>query len=105
MQQSFKRLRMTLLTVERIQNKIMRFNYYQLYERFLARNEEPHEQTLFHGTGDTNPDKIVSTLDGLNYHCEDEVLWGRALYFAYNVRLSNCYSFRLTRTSLKSILM
>ena len=103
-QQSFKRLQMTLLTVERIQNKIMWFNYHQLYERFLAQNEEPHEQTLLYGTGDTNPDKIVSTLDGLDYHYEDEVLWGHALYFAYDVRLSNCCSFRLTRTSLKSTL-
>ena len=103
-QQSFKRTGMCLKEVDRIQNKFLWFNYHQLCQRFLARQEEPNEQTLFYGTGDINPDIIISSKDGIDYRYANEGLWGRALYFAYDVRLSNIYSYRLPRTNLICIL-
>ena len=43
-------------------------------------------------------------MDGIDYRYANEGLWGRALYFVYDVRLSNSYSYKLPRTNLKSIL-
>ena len=94
-QQSFKRTGMCLKKVDRIQN---------MFLWFLARQEEPNEQTLFYGTGDMNPDIIISGKDGIDYRYANEGLWGRALYSAYDVRLSNIYSYRLPRANLRCIL-
>ena len=93
---------MHLQSVDRIQHRFLWFN--QLHQRYLARQEDPNGETLFYGTGDINPDQIVSSMDGIDYRYANEGLWGRALYFAYDVRLSNSYSYKLPRTNLKSIL-
>ena len=100
-QESFNRRDIYLQSVDRIQNRFLWFNYQQLHQRYPARQEDPNEDTLFNGTGDINPDKIASNMDGIDYRYANEGLLGRVLYFSYDVRLSNSYSYKLTRTNLK----
>ena len=101
----FKRTKLTPLKIVKIHNRYQWHNYQQTLHRFVFREENPNERILFHGTGDEDPQTIISSRDGIDFRFSNQGLWGFATYLAEDVRLSNSYAYEVPNTNLKSIFL
>ena len=68
------------LRIDRIQNKHHWYAYQQSYQRFIFNKQDPNEMTLFHGTGEEDPDQILTCKDGIDFRISNRGQWGYASY-------------------------
>ena len=57
--------------------------------------------TLFHGTGEEDPDQILTCKDGIDFRISNRGQWGYASYFTDDVRFSNSFAFKVPMSNLK----
>ena len=54
-------------SIHRIQNKHHWYAYPQSYQRFIFNKQDPNQMTLFHDTGEEDPDQIITCKDGIDF--------------------------------------
>merc|ERR1712137_535338 len=104
---SFAKHKATVTNVERIQ--VM-----SLYQQYHAqdhhiRNElgglDPLHLSLFHGTGNSDPDLILSNPNGFNRGYANCGMWGRGTYFAERSDYSHDYAYKVDGTQRQMFLV
>ncbi len=51
----------------------------------------PQVEYLFHGTSQTDPQKIIKSEEGFDLRLSKAGMWGHAIYFAENSKYSSDY--------------
>lgn len=83
-----------IISIERIQCKSLYTSYQANIKALRIRDKaEPAVKELFHGTGHTDPDSILSHDSGFDRSFSNSGMWGKGTYFATNASYSNGYAF------------
>ena len=91
--------------IKRIQNKWLWEKYVQHKTRMDRKNDgRVHERQLFHGTSDTQPEKIYQSEEGFDMRFSRDGMWGQANYFAVDADYSDQYAYQRS-DSQKEILL
>ena len=81
--------------IKRIQNKWLWEKYVQHKTRMDRKNDgRVHERKLFHGTSDTQPEKIYQSEEGFDMRFSRIGKWGQANYFAVDAYYSDLYAYK-----------
>ena len=84
-----------ILSIERIQNKKLWENYDRGKQQISGKNSGVvNEKQLFHGSGETPPEKIYNGNKGFDFRYCTSGMWGRGSYFAVNASYSDQYSYK-----------
>ncbi|KAL9653415.1 hypothetical protein ABK040_002051 [Willaertia magna] len=84
----------TVIKIERIQNKVLYKSFRNEVERISEQNNgTTNVRPLFHGTRATDPEFIYNGQDGFDTRFSDAGMWGKGTYFACNASYSNGYAF------------
>ena len=84
----------TILSIERIQNKLLWRKYAQ--EKGILHEKTKgvvNEKNLFHGTRNNPPKEIYGSEEGFDMRFSASGMWGQANYFAVNASYSDNYSY------------
>ena len=85
----------TITSIKRIQNKWLWDRYSFAKQRMTGRNNGvTNELLLFHGTGETPPEKIYRSEQGFDFRFSTRGMWGTGTYFAVNASYSDNYCYR-----------
>ena len=81
--------------IKRIQNKWLWEKYIQHKSRMNRKNDgRVRERQLFHGTSETQPEKIYQSEEGFDMRFSRIGRWGQANYFAVDAYYSDQYAYK-----------
>lgn len=82
--------------IERVQNFIAFYKYIKekslMMSKHGVKDDSTIEKHLFHGTGKTNPDKILGSENSFDMRYAIQASYGRGLYFTENAAESDRYA-------------
>ena len=82
-------------SIQRVQNEWQWEKYSFFKERMSVKNHgKVNEKKLFHGTRDTQPEKIFKCEQGFDFRLSSQGIWGTGTYFAVNASYSDDYAYK-----------
>jgi len=94
-------MKMNVLKIERIQNKLEYNEYYHQKKEIEKLVGNANEKRLFHGTRSTDPQIIIQ--NGFDMRYSNSGMWGRGIYFAVNSSYSGTNYFSTTKDGKKQL--
>ena len=100
-----------MVYLKRIQH-VRLWDKYALEKKHMSERNggdaQVNEKLLFHGTRDTDPQRVIESVRGIDFRyskCDYKQLWGKGAYFAMKASYSDYYCYVDQRLPVKQLLL